>query len=129
MNKLTFSYFGCVADVDECKEKLACQCANCKCKNTWGSYDCNCGSGLLYMQEHDICISEFPWTALLFPIGNSCLDYCLITCHLNWPVKIIKVRLVGALSGLSSWVLQLLELLDMQFTNTESGYDYFSLVS
>jgi hypothetical protein len=45
-------------DVDECKEKLACQCPNCKCKNTWGSYDCNCGSGLLYMQEHDICISK-----------------------------------------------------------------------
>ncbi|OVA06073.1 EGF-like calcium-binding domain [Macleaya cordata] len=43
-------------DVDECKEKLACQCPECKCKNTWGSYECSCGNNLLYMQEHDTCI-------------------------------------------------------------------------
>ncbi|KAF9595774.1 hypothetical protein IFM89_003516 [Coptis chinensis] len=30
-------------DVDECKDKLACQCPECKCKNTWGSYECSCG--------------------------------------------------------------------------------------
>ncbi|XP_044472977.1 vacuolar-sorting receptor 1-like [Mangifera indica] len=53
-------------DVDECKEKLACTCPECKCKNTWGSYECSCGGGLLYMQEHDTCISkdaksEFSW--------------------------------------------------------------------
>ncbi|KAM0854372.1 hypothetical protein ACQ4PT_050469 [Festuca glaucescens] len=45
-------------DVDECKEKTACQCKECKCKNTWGSYECGCGSGLLYMKEHDTCISK-----------------------------------------------------------------------
>lgn len=46
-------------DIDECKEKLACQCSQCKCKNTWGSYDCRCGgSNLLYMREHDTCISN-----------------------------------------------------------------------
>ncbi|XP_058209335.1 vacuolar-sorting receptor 1-like isoform X3 [Rhododendron vialii] len=45
-------------DIDECKEKLACQCSQCKCKNTWGSYDCRCGgSNLLYMREHDTCIN------------------------------------------------------------------------
>lgn len=49
-----------VPDVDECKEKVACQCAQCKCKNTWGSYECSCGGGLLYMREHDACISEYP---------------------------------------------------------------------
>ncbi|KAJ7950128.1 vacuolar sorting receptor-like 1 [Quillaja saponaria] len=43
-------------DVDECKEKLACQCPECICKNTWGSYDCRCGGGLLYLRENDICI-------------------------------------------------------------------------
>ncbi|CAB4284954.1 unnamed protein product [Prunus armeniaca] len=54
-------------DVDECKEKVNCQCAQCKCKNTWGSYECSCGGGLLYMREHDACISknasvsEFNW--------------------------------------------------------------------
>ncbi|XP_010931377.1 vacuolar-sorting receptor 1 [Elaeis guineensis] len=45
-------------DVDECKEKIACQCSACKCKNTWGGYDCSCSGDLLYMQEHDACISK-----------------------------------------------------------------------
>uniref|UniRef100_A0A1D1Y6P4 Vacuolar-sorting receptor 2 n=2 Tax=Anthurium amnicola TaxID=1678845 RepID=A0A1D1Y6P4_9ARAE len=45
-------------DIDECKDKIACQCSECKCKNTWGSYDCSCGGDLLYMEEHDICISK-----------------------------------------------------------------------
>lgn len=47
-----------VLDVDECKDKLACQCPECKCKNTWGSYECSCNGGLFYMQEHDTCIGE-----------------------------------------------------------------------
>ncbi|CAH2058810.1 unnamed protein product [Thlaspi arvense] len=46
-------------DVDECKEKLACQCPECKCKNTWGSYECSCGKGWFYMREHDACIGKF----------------------------------------------------------------------
>ncbi|XP_059462279.1 vacuolar-sorting receptor 1-like isoform X1 [Corylus avellana] len=45
-------------DVDECKERRACQCPECSCKNTWGSYECSCSYGLLYMQEHDICINS-----------------------------------------------------------------------
>ncbi|KAM0941161.1 putative EGF-like calcium-binding domain, PA domain, Thioredoxin-like superfamily [Dioscorea sansibarensis] len=45
-------------DIDECKEKSACQCSECNCKNTWGSYDCSCSGDLLYMKEHDICISK-----------------------------------------------------------------------
>lgn len=45
-------------DIDECKEKLACNCPECKCKDTWGSYECSCRNGLLYMQEHDVCISK-----------------------------------------------------------------------
>ncbi|KAK9124750.1 hypothetical protein Sjap_014352 [Stephania japonica] len=43
-------------DVDECKKKLACQCPQCKCKNTWGSYECGCSGNMLYMREHDTCI-------------------------------------------------------------------------
>ncbi|GAB4833128.1 Vacuolar-sorting receptor 1 [Ancistrocladus abbreviatus] len=50
-------------DVDECKEKLACQCPQCNCKNTWGGYQCSCSNGLLYMQEHDTCISMVGTTA------------------------------------------------------------------
>ncbi|XP_004492565.1 vacuolar-sorting receptor 1-like [Cicer arietinum] len=46
-------------DIDECKEKLACQCPECKCKNTFGSYECKCGSGLLYSRENDTCIGKY----------------------------------------------------------------------
>ncbi|OVA17102.1 EGF-like calcium-binding domain [Macleaya cordata] len=45
-------------DIDECKEKKACQCPECSCKNTWGGYDCTCGGDLLYMKDHDTCISK-----------------------------------------------------------------------
>lgn len=45
-------------DIDECKEKVACQCADCKCTNTWGSYECSCGGNSMYIHEHDTCISK-----------------------------------------------------------------------
>lgn len=45
-------------DIDECKQKKACQCPECTCKNTWGSYECECQGDLLYMREHDTCISK-----------------------------------------------------------------------
>ncbi|GER44296.1 vacuolar sorting receptor family protein [Striga asiatica] len=45
-------------DIDECKEKLACQCPECKCKNTWGSFECSCSDNLFYIREHDTCIGE-----------------------------------------------------------------------
>ncbi|RVW26768.1 Vacuolar-sorting receptor 4 [Vitis vinifera] len=50
-----FSY---LTDVDECKEKKACQCPECSCKNTWGSYECTCSGDLLYIRDHDTCISK-----------------------------------------------------------------------
>lgn len=54
-------------DIDECKEKVACQCSDCKCKNTWGSYECSCSSNQLYIHEHDTCIgkdnvTEYSWS-------------------------------------------------------------------
>ncbi|KAF3327362.1 vacuolar-sorting receptor 1-like protein [Carex littledalei] len=45
-------------DIDECKEKKACQCSGCSCKNTWGSYECTCSGDMLYIKEHDTCISK-----------------------------------------------------------------------
>eukprot|EP00249_Psilotum_nudum_P016620 c25912_g1_i1 orf=674-2713(-) len=45
-------------DIDECKERTACQCQGCRCMNTWGSYDCECQGDLLYIREHDTCISK-----------------------------------------------------------------------
>ncbi|KAH6769372.1 VACUOLAR SORTING RECEPTOR 2 [Perilla frutescens var. frutescens] len=53
-------------DVNECEEKLACQCSDCKCKNTWGSYECSCNRNQLYIHEHDTCIgkdtvTEYSW--------------------------------------------------------------------
>lgn len=44
-------------DVDECKEK-ACRCSECSCTNTWGSYNCSCSGDLLYIRDHDTCISK-----------------------------------------------------------------------
>ncbi|KAL1804770.1 hypothetical protein ACET3Z_027838 [Daucus carota] len=35
------------------KQKQHVNARNCKCKNTWGSYDCSCSGNLLYMREHD----------------------------------------------------------------------------
>lgn len=52
-------------DIDECKERSACQCDGCSCKDTWGGYECKCSGGLLYMKEQDTCIerrgSRFAW--------------------------------------------------------------------
>uniref|UniRef100_A0A6M2EKG7 EGF-like calcium-binding domain-containing protein n=1 Tax=Populus davidiana TaxID=266767 RepID=A0A6M2EKG7_9ROSI len=45
-------------DVDECQERKACQCSACSCKNTWGSYECSCSGDLLYIRDHDTCISK-----------------------------------------------------------------------
>ncbi|KAJ6812844.1 uncharacterized protein M6B38_145910 [Iris pallida] len=60
---------GC-EDIDECKEKTACQCPDCSCKDTWGGYECTCSGDLLYIKEHDTCISKSAkvanatWTAV-----------------------------------------------------------------
>ncbi|XP_073148963.1 vacuolar-sorting receptor 3-like [Henckelia pumila] len=57
-------------DVDECKEKKACQCPECSCKNLWGSYECTCSGDLLYIWDHDTCITKratevkSAWTAV-----------------------------------------------------------------
>ncbi|KAH9553973.1 hypothetical protein CY35_08G040700 [Sphagnum magellanicum] len=48
---------GCT-DIDECSEKTRCQCPECQCTNKWGGYDCQCSGGLLYIHEHDTCISK-----------------------------------------------------------------------
>jgi hypothetical protein len=46
------------ADINECKEKKACQCPECSCRDTWGDYECTCSGDLLYIKEHDTCISK-----------------------------------------------------------------------
>ncbi|KAK4487975.1 hypothetical protein RD792_003714 [Penstemon davidsonii] len=43
-------------DVDECKERLACNCDGCSCKNTWGGFNCSCQGDKLYLMELDTCI-------------------------------------------------------------------------
>lgn len=60
----------CHLDIDECKEKLACQCPQCKCKNTWGSYECSCSGNLLYIHEHDTCISMYKQTSFVVNLQN-----------------------------------------------------------
>ncbi|KAI5075574.1 hypothetical protein GOP47_0009650 [Adiantum capillus-veneris] len=67
-------------DVDECKEKTACQCADCSCKNKWGGYDCTCKGGLLYMKEQDTCIGKgsgrLGWFAI-FVIVAAMVGICV----------------------------------------------------
>lgn len=57
--QLTWFKFEFCLDIDECKEKVACQCSDCKYKNTWGSYECSCRGNQLYIHEHDTCIGKF----------------------------------------------------------------------
>ncbi|KAL3833827.1 hypothetical protein ACJIZ3_008563 [Penstemon smallii] len=45
-------------DVDECKERLACNCDGCSCKNTWGGFNCSCQGDKLYLMELDTCIER-----------------------------------------------------------------------
>ncbi|XP_030550062.2 vacuolar-sorting receptor 6 [Rhodamnia argentea] len=45
-------------DVDECKERSACQCDGCSCKNTWGGYACKCKGNHIYIAQHDTCIER-----------------------------------------------------------------------
>ena len=73
-------------DINECKEKRVCKCSECKCKDTWGGYECSCSGGLLYMQEHDTCISKYPESNLFWLFdeirvggaSSSCFHYPLI---------------------------------------------------
>uniref|UniRef100_A0A7N0T7A8 EGF-like calcium-binding domain-containing protein n=1 Tax=Kalanchoe fedtschenkoi TaxID=63787 RepID=A0A7N0T7A8_KALFE len=68
-------------DVDECKEKLACQCPDCKCKNTWGGFKCGCASKQIYVPQVDSCIgsaveAKSSWTligVLLVALGAAAL--------------------------------------------------------
>lgn len=71
-------------DIDECKEKKGCRCSNCKCKNTWGSYECSCKGNLLYLKEHDTCLSKdvkssggwgFAWSVVLGVIAIGVVAY------------------------------------------------------
>ncbi|GJN39044.1 hypothetical protein PR202_gb28138 [Eleusine coracana subsp. coracana] len=45
-------------DLDECKERLACTCPDCHCKNTWGNYECKCKGNQLYIRGEDVCIAN-----------------------------------------------------------------------
>eukprot|EP00262_Sarcandra_glabra_P000226 TRINITY_DN10301_c0_g1_i1.p1 TRINITY_DN10301_c0_g1~~TRINITY_DN10301_c0_g1_i1.p1 ORF type:complete len:622 (+),score=76.84 TRINITY_DN10301_c0_g1_i1:239-2104(+) len=61
-------------DINECKEKHACQCDGCTCKNTWGGYDCKCKGDLLYIMEQNTCIgrnaSRFGWFLSLLVLSG-----------------------------------------------------------
>ncbi|WCJ33268.1 VACUOLAR SORTING RECEPTOR 6 [Euphorbia peplus] len=61
-------------DINECKDRTACQCDACSCKNSWGGYECKCKGDLLYIKEQDVCIerngSKFGWFLTLVVIAT-----------------------------------------------------------
>uniref|UniRef100_A0A0A0L9P6 EGF-like calcium-binding domain-containing protein n=1 Tax=Cucumis sativus TaxID=3659 RepID=A0A0A0L9P6_CUCSA len=79
-------------DVDECKEKLACQCPECKCRNTWGSYDCSCRNGLLYMHEHDTCIGNIGSTVTSWSVVKITILVLAITGITGFAVYKYRIR-------------------------------------
>lgn len=57
-NNVPLLFVGCVSDINECKERSACQCDGCSCQNTWGGFECKCKGNLLYIKEQDACIGK-----------------------------------------------------------------------
>lgn len=47
-------------DIDECSPdpREVCNCPECYCTNTYGSYDCACSAGLVYIKDSDKCIGQ-----------------------------------------------------------------------
>lgn len=46
------------ADVDECaSDSHVCKCKDCHCSNAFGSFDCSCAGGLVYIRDNDTCIN------------------------------------------------------------------------
>ncbi|KAJ0703335.1 putative EGF-like calcium-binding domain, PA domain-containing protein [Helianthus annuus] len=60
-------------DINECQERLACQCDGCTCKNTYGGYDCKCKGDKIYIADQDACIerkaSKYAWFISLVVLG------------------------------------------------------------
>lgn len=60
-------------DINECKERLACQCDGCSCKNKWGGYHCKCKGNKLYIEDQDTCIdrnsTKFGWFVTLIVLA------------------------------------------------------------
>eukprot|EP00897_Mesotaenium_endlicherianum_P008556 jgi/Mesen1/7729/ME000407S06957 len=46
-------------DIDECAAgSNVCKCPSCRCKNTFGSFDCSCANDMVYLTAQDTCISQ-----------------------------------------------------------------------
>ncbi|CAG7865368.1 unnamed protein product [Brassica rapa] len=95
-------------DVNECKEKTGCQCPDCKCKNTWGSYECSCKNGLLYMREHDTCIGSSK-------VGTTKLSWSFL-----W-VLIIGVGVAG-LAGYAVYKYRIRTYMDAEIRGIMAQY-------
>jgi hypothetical protein len=79
--------FDHVEDVDECKEKLACQCPECACKNTWGSYECRCSNGLFYVRESDMCIGE---SEVFFSFFSNLILFLPLTIYVHHFILLVQ---------------------------------------
>ena len=114
------------ADVNECKENLFCKCKNCACENTWGSYECSCGgSNMLYIREHDTCISE---SSSLKPFWNLlwCSSYQRI-CSLNLNTLKVDRQYVSNSSNVKLFLAWMLQANTLPRQWAGASYGLFSL--
>lgn len=102
----------CTPDIDECKEKQACQCNGCTCKNKWGGYDCKCSGNKLYMMEQDTCIGMLAYCIVLAGNFNGVCVTCKGRNLLHWTLSFV-LRLTKdmvSLKRLCQWTLKMLRL-------------------
>ncbi|KAK1557570.1 hypothetical protein Q3G72_027233 [Acer saccharum] len=75
--------------INECKERTACQCDGCSCKNSWGGFECKCKADRLYIKEHDACIVllQHSWK-----VTHLCFNNQNISCkRVLWQRKTNKL--------------------------------------
>lgn len=84
-----------MSDINECKERSACQCDGCSCQNTWGGFECKCKGNLLYIKEQDACIGK----------TRNSNDYPQLLCVENFHRKIDVFYELLSHDFVSDWMI------------------------
>lgn len=65
-------------NVNECSEKTRCQCKECSCADTWGSYDCSCSGDLIYLRDNDACVRKTATKVKVFWFSFGVLGFAAL---------------------------------------------------